>query len=187
MIAASALVSASPIEHGPFDLRRIYTFAGLPNVELRYYDVRGSNIDELTSSFRDGERRISGSDPLHAGRTDVTVRWRIFRLGTGRACKVANVEISYKAIVYLPRLVHPETLDATTRGRVERFIVALTSHEAGHAHNRFDHLSEARAAVRRTACSDADAAMSAAQARDIAADGRYEAETQNGKLQGAVY
>jgi predicted secreted Zn-dependent protease len=186
IIAFVALAAAAPT-YEPFDLLKTYNFAGLPNVELKYYDVHGSNIDEITESFRAGERPISGPGLLHAGRTDVTVSWRIYHLITGRTCRIPKVDISYRATIFLPRLVHPELLDPSTRMRVERFISAVRNHEAGHAHNRFDHLGETRAAVLRAGCAGAEAAMRAAQERDIALDRRYEADTQDGRLQGAVY
>src|SRR5437868_2685612 len=77
-------------------------FAGIPNISFRYYEVRGTDSDQINASIRD--RGPPSDDGGGAGSTDYRIGYSWGEKRIGSRCQVINAAVTFAAIVHLPRL-----------------------------------------------------------------------------------
>lgn len=148
-------------------------FAGIPDLEIRYYEVTGSTAEEIRASMD----KLRPADPRTGERFDAYTRWDVrwhVPGGSERTCRLDRATVNLHLTVTLPRLVDRAALPPATRERWERFAAWAEAHEAGHARiaaaARDDVLSAIRRADCRTFTKAAEAAMDALQQRSDAFD-----------------
>ena len=95
--------------------------------------------------------------------------------------------MTFEALVTLPRLVDPDTLDEDARARWNAFSSAIARHEAGHARRAWAAVPTVRRAILAAPCDDADAAGRAALRPVQAAQLAYDRATRYGAAQGARF
>ena len=159
-------------------------FAGIPNLQFRYYDVRGTNSDEINASMH--RRGPDNGEGDGAGSTDYRIAWSWGRKRIGSRCEVIDPEVRFSAIVLLPRLVDEERQSEEVRLGWRKLIAQLRAHEAGHARIAYEHADEVRAAVAAAPCGKEAAWGQRAlnRIRQLQAD--YDRRTVHGLVQGAI-
>ncbi len=159
-------------------------FAGIPNLEFRYYDVRGTNSDEINASMhRRGPHNGEGDG---AGSTDYRIAWSWGRKVTGSRCEVIDPEVRFSAVVLLPRLVNERKQSEEVQLGWRKLIAQLRAHEAGHARIAYEHAHEVGEAVAAAPCGKEEAWGERAldRIRELQAD--YDRRTVHGLVQGNI-
>jgi len=171
---------------GPND--RLYSFNGIPNVTFVYYDVYGTTPLEIRH-YIDNRALLGRSETgrTYGAVTKPHVSWKASTQTDSKGCKITRLDIMFSVEVTLPRLANRASVPEETLRRWDRFMEKLISHEAGHAHNAYDHLEEIRAAIMKGGCAHGNAAGTALVLRDQQRDHEYEVTTDNGHLQGADF
>lgn len=161
-------------------------FAGLPNVDLQYYDVTGQNPREI----REAMNRVRPTDPNDGLRLDALTRWRMGfgwpRRGPDQ-CVLDQARVNFSATVLMPRLVNAEALPQSLRTRWQTYIAALATHEAGHVRHAYEAVPAVLAAIRASSCAGAQEAGRAAVRAAGAYDAEYDRATRHGLSQGAHF
>jgi predicted secreted Zn-dependent protease len=161
-------------------------FAGVPNVEIVYYDVSGTNAKAIRKSL--DARRLR--DPNDGKAVDAMTHWRIaygWRVGGPEGCDLAEPKVTYRAEVTLPRLADEERLPRKLLIRWRRYVAALGEHEAGHVRYPFEHVGDVATAIRASSCETARQAAAAAIAALAHHDSDYDRATRHGASQGATF
>src|SRR5205085_947654 len=103
--------------------------AGIPNLDVQYYEVSGQSVAEIRASLN----RVRPRDPNDGLAVDAVNRWYISwrwpRDGSG-GCLLARTELRFTATLRMPRLAGPTP--PAVRARWNAYISALVTHEAGH-------------------------------------------------------
>lgn len=173
-------------ELGPND--RTYSFDGIPNVTFVYYDVYGTTPIEIRHSI-DVHAGLGQSDTgrTYGALTKPYVGWNGLRETGPKGCRITKLDMVYRVRVTLPRLANRAAVPEETLRLWDRFMAKLISHEAGHAHNAYDHLDEIRAAILKGGCQHGNEAGTALVRRDQQRDRDYEIATDYGARQGASF
>ena len=160
--------------------------AGIPDVDIQYYDVSGRNAREI----REAMNRVRPTDPNDGHRVDALSRWRM-GMGWPRrgpdVCLLDQARVRFQASVLMPRLVNAEALPAAVRARWQAYIAALEVHEAGHIRHAYENMPTVLAAIRASDCARAEEAGRAAIRAVGAWDAEYDRATRHGATQGATF
>lgn len=160
--------------------------AGIPNVEIQYYDVSGRNPREI----REAMNRLRPADPNDGQRVDALTRWTM-RFGWPRGgpagCQLDRAQGMFTAVVQMPRLANIDAVPASVRARWQIYIAALETHEAGHVRHAFESVATVLAAIRASDCASAPQARQAAVHVAGAWDADYDRATRHGATQGATF
>ena len=171
--AAAASEAASP-------------FGGIPHVTIAYRPIAGATLDALSAALE-----ASADHPAQGGssyaHTDWSIRWHWHGAGAGAACRIRSVEMTFGAVVTLPRLAEAQALDPTLAARWDAFAAAIARHEAGHARRAWAGVPAVRRAILAASCDFADAAGRAAVHQVTLAQADYDRATRNGATQGAHF
>lgn len=161
-------------------------FAGIPNVEILYYDVGGKTAADLRRAMiRQGLR-----DPNDGSAVDALAEWRInwrWLVGGPGGCDLAAAETRFEATVRLPRLVEAPGLSQSLTMRWNQFLTGLTRHEANHIRNAWLASGEVLSAIQASDCANAEAAAQAAIAEIGKRDIEYDRVSKHGRLEGVVF
>ena len=173
-------------ELGPNE--RTYSFDGIPNVTFVYYDVYGTTSLEIRRSM-EAHAGLGQSDTgrVYGALTKPYVGWNGLRETGPKGCRITKLDMIYRVSVTLPRLANRAAVPPDTLRRWDSFMAKLISHEAGHAHNAYDHLDEIRAAILKGGCQHGNEAGTALVRRDQQRDHDYELATDYGARQGASF
>jgi predicted secreted Zn-dependent protease len=178
VLAAAPALAEPPAPAGPF--------AGIPNVDIQYYDVTGRDPREI----REAMNRLRPTDPNDGLRLDALTRWRMGfgwpRRGPDQ-CLLDQARVNFSATVLMPRLVSAETLPQGVRTRWQAYVAALETHEAGHVRHAYEAVPAVLAAIRAGTCANAQDAGRAAVRAAAAWDVDYDRATRHGATQGARY
>jgi predicted secreted Zn-dependent protease len=148
-------------------------FEGIPDLEIRYYDVSGRTAEEIRAAMD----RLRPTEPDTGMRYDGYTRWNIRWYVPGSPagpCRLDRATVTLRLTVTLPRLVDPAVLPPATLARWRRFTAWLEAHEATHARIALAGRTKVLEAIRRAECGTAeqaaDAAMDAIERRSAAFD-----------------
>jgi predicted secreted Zn-dependent protease len=161
-------------------------FAGIPDVDIQYYDVTGRNAREI----REAMNRVRPTDPNDGQRVDALSRWRMGWGWPGRGaavCQLDRARVMFNAIVLLPRLANADALPAALRARWQAYMAAVEVHEAGHIRHAYEAMPAVLAAIRASDCANAQEAGRAAVRAAGAFDPEYDRATRHGLSQGAHF
>ena len=159
-------------------------FAGIPNLSFRYYEVRGTNSEQINASIR--ERGPHSDDGGGAGSTDYRIGYSWGEKRIGSRCQVINAAVTFAAIIDLPRLADEEKQSEPVRLGWRRLMATLRAHEAGHAWIAYNHADEVRAAVARAPCGKEKARAKVALDRIYRLQVEYDRRTGHGLAQGDI-
>lgn len=160
-------------------------FAGIPNVEMSYYDVSGKNAAAIRKDMNT-KRPADPAGYRYDGVAKWSYRWRTKGNGRG-GCDLNSVEIEFRATVTVPRFVGEESASKSLRERWQRYHRALMEHEAGHIRYAWDQREAIATAIKGATCATANQAGEAVLDRIHAHDRDYDAKTRHGATQGAVF
>jgi predicted secreted Zn-dependent protease len=159
-------------------------FAGIPNVSFRYYEVRGTDSDQINTSMHSrGPHNATGDG---AGSTDYRIGYSWGETRIGSRCRVTNAKAGFAAIVLLPQLADEDKESEPVRLGWIRLMAALRRHEAGHARIAFEHVDDVTAAVAAAPCGKERARGEAALARIYKLQRDYDRRTRHGLAQGDI-
>jgi len=158
------------------------------------YAISGRSVRELRAQMH----ALGPVDPRQGGRASAYTQWHLeenHSLQSGAdACRIANVQVSVKVTITLPRWIDPERGSARLQAEWAVFLEHLRSHEQGHRANGLEAADAVRTLLVATAAeadcqtleAHVDAALKAVVARYKKADVDYDARTRHGRRQGAV-
>ena len=160
--------------------------AGVPGVEVRYYDVSGRTPAEIRASLN----RSNRVDPHTGARVDAYTAWSLdWRVpyGPDGRCRLDRAEVTLKVEVGLPRLVRTDRVPPALLERWQRYRAALEAHEGTHARNAYQGRKAMLEAIRRAGAIGADEAaddvMDALRRRNA----EYDRLTRHGATEGAQF
>jgi predicted secreted Zn-dependent protease len=159
-------------------------FAGIPNISFRYYEVRGSDSEQINASIH--ERGPVAAEGKGAGSTDYRIGYSWGEKRIGSRCQVIDAAVTFTAIVYLPRLADEEKQSEPVRLGWVKLMATLRRHEAGHAWIAYNHVDEVWAAVAAAPCGKERARGAAALERIYRLQRDYDRRTGHGLAQGDI-
>jgi predicted secreted Zn-dependent protease len=166
---------------------RAPSFAGVPNVTIEYYDVRGQSIKAIRKALRssglvDPREGTSG----YAAQTRWHLGW-YWPVKADGSCDLSKVTITFNATVILPRLVGSGKLDDSLVQNWNDFVLALREHEAGHVRHAYGGRFELTDVIQSSTCAMAQDAAEWVLQTLSAYDASYDSATQHGASQGAIF
>lgn len=173
---------------------RVQAAPGAGDVELRWYDVTGTDARALWQSITvAGPKGDDGR--VFAGRTDWNLGYRYQTRVLDGQCRVTTVTTKLTVSMVLPRWRDEARAPAELRAGWQRYLRALRDHENGHRDNGVAARTEVEARVRglapRRDCAGIDAEAKAVAnevvARYVELDREYDRRTQHGLTQGARF
>lgn len=160
--------------------------AGVPNVEIGYYEVQGDSLAEIRRALNEVRPR----DPNDGLRVDALASWYIdwrWPQGPGGRCDLSRAEIRFRAWVRLPRLVERATTPRAVRLRWRAYMAMLERHEANHIRRAWERSGRVLAALRVSTCAAASRDGLAAVAEIGRGDRDYDRATRHGFTEGAHF
>jgi len=162
------------------------SLAGIANVEVHYYDVRGNSLFEIRRALN----RVRPRDPNDGLGVDALSSWYIQWRWPGDAaggCDLSRAEIRFSGRIRMPRLVETAQTPEAVRLRWRAYVAALERHEATHIRQAWAHRNDVLAAIRASSCAnatrDARAAIAIMGRRDVV----YDRTTRHGLTEGAHF
>jgi predicted secreted Zn-dependent protease len=187
---STALICALPVAACANDPRPSgigpSAFAGIPNLELVYYDVSGRTVDEIRRSLDERQPRDPNDGTRVAALSSWSIHWG-WRARPGGGCDLSRPSIDFRAQTLLPRLVSEGDLDPELRARWRAFLAAVDAHEARHVRYAYQHRAHVAAAIQASDCTGAQAAATAAVRAIAQHDFDYDRATRHGTTEGAVF
>ena len=160
--------------------------AGIPNLDVQYYDVSGSSVAEIRAAIN----RVRPRDPNDGVAVDALNRWYIsWRWpGDGRGgCLLGRTELRFSATLRMPRLFNTQRTPRAVVARWQAYMEALVRHEAGHIRHAYDNMGSVLRAIRASSCAGANEAGRAAVRLLAQWDVSYDRQTRHGFTQGAHF
>ena len=160
--------------------------AGIPNLDVEYYDVSGRSVAEIRASIN----RVRPRDPNDGQAVDAVNRWYIsWRWpGDGRGgCDLRRVELRFTATLRMPRLVNLAQTPRAVVARWNTYMAALERHEAGHIRHAWQNMGQVLRAIRDSTCARASEAGRAAVRILARWDVDYDRRTRHGFTEGAHF
>ncbi|MRR30920.1 DUF922 domain-containing protein [bacterium] len=159
----------------------------LSNAEVTYYEIIGSTEEELRAQMTD----LGPEDPYDGNRhVDAYVEWYIYWNWDGYGtsdCDLSTAEVWYDLYLEMPSWTPPANASPELVTKWETFIRALKGHEAGHLDNIINNYQIVLTAIQSATCDTADAAATTALGTLRQFDANYDAETNHGATQGAIF
>jgi predicted secreted Zn-dependent protease len=160
--------------------------AGIPNLDVQYYDVSGSSVAEIRAAIN----RVRPRDPNDGVAVDALNRWYIsWRWpGDGRGnCLLGQTELRFTATLRMPRLFNSRRTPRAVVARWQAYVEALIRHEAGHLRHAYANMGSVLRAIRASSCATANEAGRAAVRALAQYDVDYDRATRHGFTQGAHF
>lgn len=143
----------------------IQALAGLPNVEVTYYEVTGKDVPEIHRSLN----RAAPRDPVTGNRLPATSSWSMSAgakwTRTGERCELTEVNLRFAATANLPRLTADPETPPPVLAVWNNYVAQLEARQAAQLRFAYDRRDSVEQAIRRSGCSGWEAAASAAIAR----------------------
>ncbi|WP_380783873.1 DUF922 domain-containing protein [Sphingomonas sp. R86520] len=160
--------------------------ASIPGVTRSYYDVTGSNADQVRAAI-DKSRPTDPNDGLRVDAlTSSHYAWRW--PGTGKdGCDLSRAEVTFTATMLLPRLAADATLSSTARKRWDAYIRDLETHETTHLANAYSARAQLADAIKSATCQTANAAGMQVLAKTRTLDLAFDKRTRHGQAAGASF
>jgi len=161
-------------------------FAGMPDLEMEYYEVSGRTAAEIRASLNE----LRPTDPIRGIRVDGYTRWhlswQIPRRPDGE-CRLDQAEIMFRVAVGLPRLVDTERIPLAVRQQWQSYIAALKAHEATHARYAYEGRKAVLRAFQGVDCAAAQEAAGDASEALERRNEEYDRLTQHGLTEGVRF
>jgi len=155
-----------------------------PEVHIIYYDVRGTDVDEIYKAIQHSPARPRDADGQKADAlTTTNYEWRWWKDGHGQ-CDPSRAVVTLKADVLLPRLVSGVSPDVAAKWK--RYILNLRIHEAGHVLIAKMRFGDVMAAARSVKCAAISPGINAILDQIALLNLEYDKKTRHGELQGVA-
>ena len=159
--------------------------AEISGATVTYYDIRGSTVAELSAAMNEsGPVAYDGWKGAAATHWYISWEWP----GYGSAdCRLDEADISYQLDVTLPRWKPPADVSPELVAEWNDYIRALAGHEQRHVDFVPEGAAQAGQAIRAATCETAEEAAQAAVETIRQRDRDYDAATNHGATQGAIF
>ncbi len=191
--AAPATESAPTAEASPPATERLRAAVAavdvpqLPGLTLTGYEVRGRSARGVRESMNDERPAADGDDARHDARTRWSYRPRWNRTADGR-CDPASATVTLSLTIVLPDLSTREALSRDERAGWDAYFAALVKHEWNHGRIAVKGQELLETALHEAADCDAMTAAVRTLVPEITAASReYDAQTEHGRREGAVF
>jgi predicted secreted Zn-dependent protease len=162
--------------------------ADLPNLTITFYAVSGADPQAVRRSMNERRPRDPLNGKPYDARTDVSWKWRAPPRADGRGCDPAAAVFTHAVTMTLPKLSEPARLKAAERADWERYMARLIAHERNHALIGIRGGAALEKSFKAAPdCKRGQEIAAAASSAMAAAHLQYDAKTQHGVLEGAVY
>lgn len=152
----------------------------IDNATMQFYTVEGANEDEIRA----------GIDDLRPGdydaQTDWQFEWFVPDDGYG-SCNLDGVTVDYAITVIFPQWTPPAQATAALIEQWNDYIDALAVHESGHVERVVPNIPELYEAIKESSCDSFDAAAQEWLDAIDQINSEYDADTDHGATQGAVF
>lgn len=181
-VSTPAVTSTAPARTGTVQRR----------AETMYYDIEGLSRADLAAALR--ERGPSVHERQFFGLTEweMSVEYRPIEGGAG--CVIDNLTIEVAVTTHLPRWSRTAAAPAALRRAWDRFVTALDQHERGHrvlAERAAETVRQRLLAASAPTCDRLDAEarreMAVVMQEYETRQRAYDAETEHGRTQGAIW
>jgi predicted secreted Zn-dependent protease len=139
--------------------------AGLPYVEVTYYEVSGKDIAEIHRSLAGAAPR----DPETGKRLPATSSWSMSAgarwTRTGERCELTSFDLRFTAKAAMPRLLVTEDTPAPVLAIWNDYVARLEARQAAQLRFAYDRRDSVEQAIRRSGCRAWEAAAAAAIGR----------------------
>jgi predicted secreted Zn-dependent protease len=173
----------SPLQSG--DSADIPAVSDIPDVQVAYYAVDASDVAGIRAEMNAKRPHDSGGDRFDA-LSNWNYRWHWDAPSDG-SCGNSNAVVDFDARIILPRLSHPEALSPEAAARWNAYMAALTKHQANQLRQAYGGRQWVANEVRNAACENANEAGTRAAADISAQIQAYDASTNHGAAEGAVF
>jgi predicted secreted Zn-dependent protease len=184
LLAACQSASAVPFETPPPGPAAAVSVE-IPHATMTYYDVSGTTADELRTQLN--AVRPTAYD---GSKGDAVTTWHIHwdwpGYGTS-SCNLSAATVSYDVEVEFPHWVEPDDPDPGLVSEWTTYTRNLATHEEGHVDYVVDHYESVAEAIKGATCTTAEAAAEAALNPIRRHDLDYDADTDHGATQGAIF
>lgn len=181
--------SASPAVPSPPSPR---TGTVAAHAETVYYEIEGLSRAEITASLRAHGPDVRGQRFFGLTEWEMSVGYRPAEVEAG--CAIDDLKVHVSTETHLPRWPSNAVASPALSGAWDRFITALDHHEDGHrvlAEEAAETVRQRLLAVSAPTCDDLDGAarreMAAVMQEYEALQHAYDAETEHGRTQGAIW
>lgn len=133
------------------------TAAGIPGLEISYYDVSGSNGVKIRKEIN----RLRPVDPVGKKPFDGLANYNFgwgWPIDANRQCDLQRTKISFKASVILPRLTNYASLPDALRKRWDKYEAALRERQLGRVSTAYSQNGNLLAAIKGATCENANEA-----------------------------
>jgi predicted secreted Zn-dependent protease len=157
----------------------------IPNAAIVYYDISGSTESELRAQLD-----ALGPTGYDGYKGDATTNWFISWDWPGygnSVCDLSAATVSLTVEVTFPRWTPPEDAGTDLVDRWAGYTRRLAEHERGHVDFVAANYESVTDAIKAATCETAEAAAQEALASIRQHDTDYDAETDHGATQGAVF
>jgi Predicted secreted Zn-dependent protease len=161
---------------------------------VKYYDVRGSSIDELRRDVFSRGPYDERNGQRYAGWAEWRIQWSFDRRVVPQGCAVSRAATETHVQYTLPRWVDADKAPAELRKRWREFVEALMQHELGHGQLARELADRIEFAIEslppEPTCEELDRRVNELATRMILEDDTQEAydrETLHGQTQGAAF
>lgn len=157
----------------------------IANAKMQYYAIAGSTEGELRA-----EMNAKGPVGFDLYKGDATTMWYISWNWPGKgtnSCTLSAATVSYQITVIFPRWDAPADAPPTLVTKWVTYTHALAEHEKGHVDFVVANYSSVLTAIQRATCETAEAAAQAALQPIRQHDIDYDAATDHGATQGALF
>lgn len=143
LVLLAATLCPSPRAHATPPTVRVDT-----DVREQYYDVYGTNADEIFASIQ--RQRLGGEAGLSAsGLTESELSFNLSTTIRADTCRLSTVSLRADVTVSLPRHARPDTLDPDTRRQWQAYEALVEFHEYRHVEFEFQGVHELEARLER--------------------------------------
>lgn len=159
----------------------------LPGLTLTGYEVRGRSARGVRESMNDERPAAEGDDARHDARTRWSYRPRWNRTADGQ-CDAASATVTLSLTIVLPDLATREALSRDERAGWDAYFAALVKHEWNHGRIAEKGQELMETALRGAPNCEAMTAVVRTYVAEITAASReYDAQTEHGRKEGAVF
>ncbi len=146
---ASSRAGAAPLSDGNSSPESAPTVRVETDVRERFFDVRGTNAEEIFSSI--ARQGLGGDVGLAAsGLTRSEISFDLAALTAAESCRLDSVDLRITVTVTLPRHAHPLTLDEEVRRQWKAYEALVEFHEYRHVEIEFQGIQELQETLERT-------------------------------------
>ena len=158
-----SLIAGAPATAAPAPVAAISPLAQIPGLTVKYYDVAGRTIKDITASLQAQAPKDSTGQPV-----PTSVKWlietNIKQEKTGTVCRVSSAKATMTSEVVLPRLASVKGVKARDLAQWQAYTASIEAQQAARLAAVRARLPEVERAILASSCAGATEARNKAVA-----------------------